>query len=44
MGHSTPWMIFDNYREVVAPDEAETYWAIRPNIIADNVLPLSTVL
>jgi integrase len=42
MGHSTPRMIFDNYREVVAPAEAERYWTIRPNDIADNVVRLST--
>jgi integrase len=44
MGHSTPRMIFDNYREVVAPAEAERYWTIRPNVIADNVVRLSTAL
>jgi len=38
MGHSTPRMVFDNYREVVAPEEAEKYWIIRPNAIADNDL------
>jgi len=42
MGHSTPRMIFDNYREVVAPADAERYWAIRPNDIADNIVRLST--
>jgi integrase len=42
MGHSTPRMVFDNYREVVAPAEAERYWIIRPNVIADNIVRLST--
>ena len=44
MGHSTPRMVFDNYREVVAPAEAERYWTIRPNDIADNVVRLSTAI
>ena len=44
MGHSTPRMIFDNYREVVAPAEAERYWAIDPNINASNVVRLSTAI
>ena len=44
MGHSTPRMIFDNYREVVAPAEAERYWTIRPNINASNVVRLSTAI
>jgi integrase len=41
MGHTTPRMIFDNYREVVTPEEATLYWDIRPvrpvaNVIAMN--------
>jgi integrase len=44
MGHSTPRMVFDNYREVVAPAEAKRYWTIRPNDIADNVVRLSTAI
>ena len=42
MGHSTPRMVFDNYREVVAPEEGERYWIIHPPLMADNILPLST--
>jgi integrase len=30
MGQTSPRMIFDHYREVVTPEEAEKYWAIRP--------------
>jgi integrase len=44
MGHSTPPMVFDNYREVVAPAEAERYWRIHPPLMADNILPLSTAM
>jgi integrase len=44
MGHSTPRMVFDNYREVVAPAQAERYWIIRPEDIADNVVRLSTAI
>jgi integrase len=41
MGHTTPRMIFDNYREVVTPEEAERYWAIRPSPAEANVVLLS---
>jgi hypothetical protein len=37
-------MIFDNYREVVVPVEAERYWTIRPNDISGNVVGLSTAI
>jgi integrase len=40
MGHTTPRMIFDNYREVVTPEEAEKYWSIRPKAEADNVVQM----
>jgi integrase len=30
LGHVTPRMIFDHYREVVSPQDAEAYWRIRP--------------
>jgi integrase len=40
MGHTTPRMIFDNYREVVTPEEANRYWAIRPKCAADNVISM----
>jgi integrase len=40
MGHTTPRMIFDNYREVVTPEEAERYWNIRPKAVADNVVQM----
>jgi integrase len=40
MGHTTPRMIFDNYREVVTPEEAEKYWSIRPKAEAENVVQM----
>jgi integrase len=41
MGHTTPRMIFDNYREVVTPAEAERFWQIRPARQADNVVSIA---
>lgn len=43
MGHTTPRMIFDNYREVVTPEEAEKYWSIRPKAEANNVVQMEAV-
>ena len=43
MGHTTPRMIFDNYREVVTREEAERYWNIRPKSEAANVVPISGI-
>jgi integrase len=40
MGHTTPRMIFDNYREVVTPEEAGRYWSIRPQSPPENVITL----
>jgi integrase len=40
MGHTTPRMIFDNYREVVAPQEAQRYWIIKPTVAANNVVSI----
>jgi integrase len=41
MGHTTPRMIFDHYREVVSPEESERYWNIRPAESAANVVSLN---
>ena len=32
MGHTTAQQIFDNYRQLVRPKAAKSYWAIRPDI------------
>jgi integrase len=40
MGHTTPRMIFDHYRELVTPAEADLYWKIRPRSSAGNVIAL----
>ncbi len=40
MGHTTPRMIFDNYREVVTPEEAEKYWSIKPKEPVPNVVSM----
>jgi integrase len=41
MGHTTPRMIFDNYREVVTPEEAERYWNIKPKSSVTNVVTMN---
>jgi integrase len=40
LGHTSPQMVFAHYRELVHPDEAARYWAIRPPTEAQNVIPL----
>ena len=43
MGHTGPAMLFANYRELVTPQDAERYWAIRPPAIAENIVQLTSV-
>jgi integrase len=40
LGHTTPRLIFDHYRELVTPEEAECYWNIRPAKAAENIVPM----
>jgi integrase len=40
MGHTTPRMIFDHYRELVKPAEADLFWKIRPQSSSENVITL----
>lgn len=42
MGHTTPHMIFDHYREVVTPQEAERFWNVRPATQAHNIVQMGT--
>lgn len=41
MGHVNPRMVFDCYREVVMPAEADRYWQIFPPRAAENVVPMA---
>jgi integrase len=40
MGHVTPHMLFENYRELVTPEAAAHYWAIRPTALLPNIVPI----
>jgi integrase len=41
MGHTSQAMIFSNYREVVARQDAKRYWDIKPARAAANVIPMT---
>jgi integrase len=40
MGHTSARMIFDAYREVVRPEEAERYWQVAPKSKPKNVISM----
>ncbi len=40
MGHTTPGIVFQHYRELVEPEEAARYWNIRPAAATANVVPM----
>ena len=40
MGHTSPAVVFQHYRELVEPEEAARYWSIRPAAAPDNVVPM----
>ena len=42
LGHSTTAMLFNTYRELVLPEEAERYWRLLPSSEAENVVGFST--
>jgi len=38
LGHTTSQLVYQHYREVVTPEEAERYWQIAPPAQAENVV------
>ncbi len=40
LGHVSPRTVFNHYREVVTPEEAERYWNIFPTVLVANVVPI----
>jgi integrase len=38
LGHASPQLVFQHYREVVAPEDAARYWQVCPATEAKNVL------
>src|SRR5262249_53908896 len=42
LGHTSPAMLYNTYREVVRPDEAEKYWQIAPATQAVNVVEFAS--
>ena len=38
LGHTTSHLVYQHYREVVTPEEAERYWQIAPAADAENVV------
>jgi len=41
LGHATPQLLYNTYRELVLPEEAERYWKIAPATEAENVVAFS---
>jgi integrase len=42
LGHTSPQMLYSTYRELVAPEEAERYWKLVPDVKAENVVAFSS--
>jgi integrase len=38
LGHTSPQMLYNTYRELVLPEEAERYWKIEPTAESGNVV------
>jgi integrase len=38
LGHTSPQMLYNTYRELVLPEEAERYWKIAPAAETKNVV------
>jgi integrase len=43
LGHTSTKLIFENYRELVRPEEAELYWSIVPAGVPANVVRIGVV-
>ena len=43
LGHTTSQLVYQHYREVVTPEEAERYWKIAPAEEAKNVVAFASV-
>jgi integrase len=43
LGHTSPHLLYQHYREIVRPEEAERYWAIVPTEAA-NVAPMAPAI
>lgn len=41
LGHTTSQLVYQHYREIVTPEEAERYWQIAPTTEAENVVAFS---
>ena len=41
LGHTSPTMLYNTYREVVMPEDTVRYWAIAPAREAENLLAFS---
>jgi integrase len=43
LGHTTPQLLYNTYRELVLPQEAERYWKIEPTAESANVVAFANV-
>jgi integrase len=43
LGHTTPQLLYNTYRELVLPDEAKRYWRIAPTAEMQNVVAFTRV-
>ncbi len=43
LGHTSPQMLYSTYRELVLPQEAESYWKIAPAAESEKVLAFTAV-
>ena len=44
LGHTTSQLVYQHYREVVTPEEAERYWKIEPAAEPDNVVSITSAI